>query len=715
MKISSPNLKNLDAKQIAVDHGEKIVVGLIGLFVLYALFGTRWMPYSRTPEELIALTDAARDDVEKRDWPPEERKQHAELEPVVSKARQMLEPVQATPYAYSVPMWRPLFPAKQKNGEPKWLPPEKPVAIAAFVPLYVPINQPGPEPTPGKSAAPTEDNSNIPAEFRKRADGGAKAGQPRRAGGGRIGFNILTSEDEEEMEADRKAAAKAGEEQRKRQRENRGRRNRKDDDDIIARRSAADAKTQGWRFASVRAVIPINRQYMMLAKAFHEPVISQLESTLTLLDFELQREKLLPDGTWSDWEPVDIAIAMEILAEAGGFDPEIVAPGVTDPTVTMPLPPRAMGQWGKDVASHKDIENFELTEEEIDLYVQLQEKVMAAKEEQEKNQPKPEKPDEALQPKGWNEIQWNERKVLKEMGKLDAAAKDVAAADTSNSKTRQAMIDDIKKKVSVDGQLILFRYFDFGVEPGNAYRYRVRVIYNNPNYNLGLDRVADPAYASGPVRPTDWSVPTEPVIIPGDSKLFLAGVTPAPAGKEPTALIDMFQWYAGTTINSVLQAKLGQFIGGRTKTPWLRPAEYTFEDSDVAFSSNEALVDMVENPKLNYEEHPDLGFTKPLRGGRIDITNQALVVDEYGEFAVLDPVSIAEELATAKERLGYERAPFQELYAQFQAEQKAEKERRAQESKGVLIDEDDEGGKRKGKKARPRNSSIKNQRPRGYR
>ncbi len=712
MKISSPNLKNLDAKKIAVDHGEKIVVGLVGLFVLYALFGTRWMPYSRTPEDLIALTDAARDDVEKRDWPPEERKQHADLERVVSKARQMLEPVQATSYAYSVPMWRPLFPPKQKNGEPKWLPPEKPVASAAHFPLIVQANLPEPEPTPGKNATPTEDNSNVPAEFRKRADS-AKAGQPRRALGGRPGVLTIGGSDEEDAEADRKAAAKAAEE-RTRQRKNPGKRNRKDDNDTLARLSAG-AKTLGRRFASVRAVIPINRQYMMLAKAFHEPVISQLESTLTLIDFELQRQKLLPEGTWSDWEPVDITIAKEVLADAGGFDPEIVAPGVTDPTVTMPLPPRAMGQWGKDVASHKDIENFELTEEEIDLYVQLQEKVMAAKEEQEKNQPKPEEQVEVIQPKGWNDIQWNERKVLKEKGRLDDAGKAIADADTSSSKTRQALIDDIKKKVSVDGQLILFRYFDFGVEPGNAYRYRVRVIYNNPNYNLGLDRVADPAYASGPIRPTDWSVPTEPVIIPGDSKMFLAGVTPAPAGKEPTALIDMFQWYsdAGTTINGVLPTKLGQFIGGKTKTPVLRPAEIFFEDSEAEFKSNEALVDMVENPKLNYEEHPDLGFTKPFRGGRIDLTNQALVVDENGEFAVLDPVSIADEMATAKQLLGFERAPFQDLYDQFIKNQKAEKESRAQLSKGLIAVDDDP--KRKGKKARPRNRSMKTQKPRASR
>ena len=45
------------------------------------------------------------------------------------------------------------------------------------------------------------------------------------------------------------------------------------------------------------------------------------------------------------------------------------------------------------------------------------------------------------------------------------------------------------------GRLLLFRYFDFSIEPGNAYRYRVKLKMRNPNYLRGYDEVVDQSVA----------------------------------------------------------------------------------------------------------------------------------------------------------------------------------------------------------------------------
>jgi hypothetical protein len=57
---------------------------------------------------------------------------------------------------------------------------------------------------------------------------------------------------------------------------------------------------------------------------------------------------------------------------------------------------------------------------------------------------------------------------------------------------------------------LLLRYLDFTVKPANCYRYRVRLVWKNPNYGRQADVIA-PFVAEGQYRYTDWSEPS-PVV-----------------------------------------------------------------------------------------------------------------------------------------------------------------------------------------------------------
>jgi hypothetical protein len=64
---------------------------------------------------------------------------------------------------------------------------------------------------------------------------------------------------------------------------------------------------------------------------------------------------------------------------------------------------------------------------------------------------------------------------------------------------------NMSAKITAVGNLLLFRYFDFDVQPGYAYRYRVKLKLMNPNYERPVNEVMDPAYAEGESR---WSPPS---------------------------------------------------------------------------------------------------------------------------------------------------------------------------------------------------------------
>lgn len=84
----------------------------------------------------------------------------------------------------------------------------------------------------------------------------------------------------------------------------------------------------------------------------------------------------------------------------------------------------------------------------------------------------------------------------------------------------------------------LFRFFDFTVEPGKQYVYRVQLVLFNPNYRLDPQYLERPELAEQPWLETQWSDPTDPVWVPMDARLVVGPVKPAPTVlHEPTASV----------------------------------------------------------------------------------------------------------------------------------------------------------------------------------
>ncbi|MCS7305269.1 MAG: hypothetical protein NZ602_09215 [Thermoguttaceae bacterium] len=89
----------------------------------------------------------------------------------------------------------------------------------------------------------------------------------------------------------------------------------------------------------------------------------------------------------------------------------------------------------------------------------------------------------------------------------------------------------------------LFRFIDRTVEPGKRYRYRVRLLLANPNYNQPARLLERPELGKDPWIITPWSEPSNVVEVPRDDRLLLLAVKPSASYQaETSAKVALLKW-----------------------------------------------------------------------------------------------------------------------------------------------------------------------------
>jgi hypothetical protein len=99
----------------------------------------------------------------------------------------------------------------------------------------------------------------------------------------------------------------------------------------------------------------------------------------------------------------------------------------------------------------------------------------------------------------------------------------------------------IRSRVEDVVEYHLFRFFDFDVEQGSRYQYRVRLGLFNPNYQVESRFLAKEDFGEQWWVETEWSEPSNVVKVPRDSRLLAGTVKPSrePPGiyTEPSAKV----------------------------------------------------------------------------------------------------------------------------------------------------------------------------------
>ena len=88
----------------------------------------------------------------------------------------------------------------------------------------------------------------------------------------------------------------------------------------------------------------------------------------------------------------------------------------------------------------------------------------------------------------------------------------------------------------------LLRFFDFTVDTGTMYRYRVSLVLRNPNYKVPAKHLKDSAFAKDTMLRTPWSEPSNVVYVPEDVRVLARNVPVPHPGGEPEATVMIMKW-----------------------------------------------------------------------------------------------------------------------------------------------------------------------------
>jgi len=677
MKKLTGALKGFKAKEFLLNHGEKLGFGLAALLVLVALTKTEWSRYAKAPQDIIKRVDEAKTRIANSVWPAEKQAAYA-LQDYTGRAQEVVGPLQLAKHEWSTNMWWPLYRKQELAKEPELLAVTDLIATPGRFALGM-----NPKPvtdttlaaegeaegaTAEGAKAKTKTDSEFDPDFAPAQRGGVGlAGAPGGYGppgaattggpgfsdpaGGHGGGGVATTD------AASMIPGYGGEY---------GGGVYGDEGGMMGMTGPA-MESRGERFIAVRGVWPLWLQMEKFAKALNLQSTSDARNHLQLLDFVLERQTAVAgtDPWTGPWDTVDVQRALDVLNDAYDFSIDPVDPQITDVVITMPLPARLVGSWG-DYATHPRITNFVLPPAELEREMKLQEKL---KEEYEKYRLQEQK--SRATPKGFSAVQRNFRQMAQDMFQSEYAENIQTEIQNwgSTDMSVRMTLPDIQTRLTAVGRLLLFRYFDFDVRPGYAYRYRVKLVLRNPNFERPLEQVIDASVAEGMERETPYSNITNVAVVPESVNYFLKDVERDPvydvksSASRPLARVDFFEWDAavGTMIRDTIDlTSFGQFIAATKKTLRLDVAAPSLKDTEVAFRSDDLLVDAVGDIKLDTELHKDLKLPTSLRG-KAGTPAELLVMDEGGQLRTLDPQANQNKRSELTSYVERERAPFKHL------------------------------------------------------
>lgn len=340
---------------------------------------------------------------------------------------------------------------------------------------------------------------------------------------------------------------------------------------------------------------------------------------IAILGFDAERQKLLPDGSWGASEPVvrpphtpmpTVAIHKEaglfeltdLVKKAEGVASEIVRP-MFPPTIagTPWTPPSERG------ASADDSEAVAIARAER-LLKRSEEELVKLNEANKRNASRIARTEKRIQ-----EL----KDQLKDLG--------VNPEDTGTSRTRTTAADQISV---LDKESVALWIHDLGVDAGATYRYRTRVVVNNPLFRKGgeldPDDAAQQAMTLNAFSRGEWSSWSHSVVVGAEEYFFVTKAETGSriSGSEPKATLEMYKMYYGHYRRSTFSAAPGDELATTVRMSGsLLMFDTATIKADDAAKAIEAMAGDEPSTKL------PVGITE--LSNRITIDLGAFVLDVY--------------------------------------------------------------------------------------
>jgi hypothetical protein len=555
-------------------RGEKLVLAgcIIGSLV-YCALGLRHLPYGKKPADMKAEVDKALKDLEAAKPPPKVVKQISKAPDL--KGLQSVLDKDIDPRAYAMGPWRlPVENRHLRRGEPKILPLERLLASAGHGPIAIKgavVSAPKASPPPRAAAGekpPLDEKQRNLLERKKQAEEKAKA----------RGLNRPPKPPKKESKpAEEPVVVKAEPKEKP-----------------LLSQTPAGSHLEERSWVCLVGVIPYVRQLNEYDRAFSDALFRSPQRDVPHYALpQIERAEIV-GGRRMSWQPVHVIGALEDHANWAVDYPEPVDPRLIDPDLTEPLPPLVLANYDTSAVRHPQV------------------KVVVIK------KPKPVEPkpgEEKTGQEGASTAAGEGKKSpapilgLRDK-KAGAPAEGSAAAKTPENK---GAAPAPPKEEPPEERIVsrLFRFFDFDVEPGKTYVYRVKLVGINPNYELPQRLLAKPAGAEQLFVEAKWSSPSPPVAVVQGTRLLASGIgytaepdVPLP---EPIAkiLVRFFDFATATQAFALFDATRGTVLN----------------QAGVRLAAAE-----VEPPPEKRPGKPDKAAEAPT----IDVKTDAIVLDLFG-------------------------------------------------------------------------------------
>lgn len=315
---------------------------------------------------------------------------------------------------------------------------------------------------------------------------------------------------------------------------------------------------------------------------------------------EVERRELTATMEWSPWKPIPWKKAFDLFESAEKLDDpfEELPPGVVVPGLAMTVPERArVGSDGPRVQVSAPLIPSEFKNASVTKWTP-----------------------EELDPRGVEEAAAPRDK------ELDEEAKPIERGTFQEG--------TFKNFNSVETAMM--RVFDFTVEPGKRYQYRIRARLFNPNFDR--PDVIDPDQSQDIFIMGAWSEPSPEVYIEPNNIYSLGE---GKGSREGRATFSVFYWLEkiGRWVSQDFTHQVGQVIGSgnsrnTVKVPVLDPKDgkVTFQDEDISSEMTTRSVLLEVGPTSIRESLGSAGEVIILP------PRQVVVLNEFGDLLPMNEV-----------------------------------------------------------------------------
>jgi hypothetical protein len=286
---------------------------------------------------------------------------------------------------------------------------------------------------------------------------------------------------------------------------------------------AASDSTRGQRWIVLTGLVPLEKQEAAYAETLKQSVFfDPTKDYPNYLGYWVQRVEVGNSGDTAnpDWDKATEFLSYKAVNEAETLyslakESDVVNSKYIIRKLAFPLAPLARGRWDKHVAH----------EPEIGL-----EKKDAQGNPSGGHGPAGGRDSREAPGGGGDRAPAGESAPFGEEPKPGAVVKTVAVPSNDTAEEQK------------DLGYRLFRFFDFKVEPGKQYLYRVRLALANPNSGVRAAVLKNAALADKKVLITKWSEPSPIIAVPRETHVLANTVKLPRANADPTGQITVVKW-----------------------------------------------------------------------------------------------------------------------------------------------------------------------------